>query len=65
MADLFGYVKPRARRRVLMVAIDAGLFPDGKACAHFLCKRCGHDSGWVYATIAEAKRGEPCPRCNA
>ena len=62
-ADLFG-PKPRAPRRVLMHAIDAGSFPDGKDAAQFNCARCGRTSGWIYATRADVRRGVPCPTCN-
>lgn len=62
-ADLFG-PRPRAPRRVLMHAIDTGSFPDGKDAAEFHCARCGRNSGWIYTTRAEARRGIPCPTCN-
>lgn len=61
--DLFGAV-PRRTPRVLMHATDAGQFPDGKACADFTCPKCGHETGWIYATPAEARAGIPCDKCN-
>lgn len=64
MGDMFGYTKPRARRRVMMPARDAGNFPDGNTCAEFECRKCGHRTGWIYATKAETLRGIPCPHCN-
>ena len=63
-ADLFGPVV-RKSPRVMMHAIDAGLFPDGKDAAHFQCRKCQHDTGWVYASRTEARRGIPCSHCNA
>lgn len=61
--DLFG-PRPRRKPRVLMPAIDAGLFPDGKEAGHFRCRKCGHDTGWIYATRAELRQGLPCGTCN-
>lgn len=55
---------PRKVPRVLMHAIDAGSFPDGKDAAHFQCRKCGADTGWIYASRSEARRGVPCSRCN-
>ena len=62
--DLFGHTAQRRRPRVLMHAIDAGSFPDGKDAAQFACRRCNHNSGWIYASRSEARRGIPCPICN-
>jgi hypothetical protein len=64
MADLFGPA-PARPNRVLMHAMDSGSFPDGKDAARFECRKCGHDSGWVYASRREVRRGIPCPTCNA
>ena len=61
--DLFGE-RPRRSRRVMMHAIDSGSFPDGKSADKFLCKRCGHESDWIYATVTELRRGVPCGHCN-
>lgn len=63
-ADLLGTRPPRAARRVLMHAVDTGSFPDGQDAARFRCRRCQHDSGWVYASRVEARRGVACPVCN-
>lgn len=64
MTNLFGSRLPRRAPRILMHAIDSGSFPDGKDAAHFRCSKCKHDSGWIYATRVEARRGVPCSRCN-
>ena len=64
-ADLFGPASARRSPRKLMHAVDSGSFPDGKDAAHFQCKACKHDSGWIYASRAETRRGIPCPHCNA
>lgn len=62
--DLFGPV-PTKSRRVLMRVVDAGHLPDGKAGARFVCNRCGHDTGWIYAAPKVARAGLPCDTCNA
>jgi DNA-directed RNA polymerase subunit RPC12/RpoP len=62
-ADLFGPV-PVKPRRVMMAAHDAGSFPDGKDAAEFRCRKCGHETGWIYASRSEVRRGIPCTRCN-
>lgn len=64
-ADLFGPPPARRPARVLMRAIDTGSFPDGRDAAHFTCRKCQHDTGWVYATRTEARHGIPCPKCNS
>ncbi len=57
--DLFGFVKPRAPKRVMAHIADAG---DG--IGFFICK-CGWESGWVECpTVTYGKRGIPCPQCN-
>lgn len=63
MADLFG-ARARRKPRVLMHAIDAGCFPDGKTAGEFRCAKCGHNTGWIYTTDAELRRGKPCATCN-
>ena len=55
---------PAARRRVLMHAVDAGNFPDGASAAEFVCRRCGATTGWIRATISEARTGLACETCN-
>lgn len=62
-ADLFGIVD-RGPRLVRMHAIDAGNFPDGKPCAEFKCRKCGGQSGWVYASKQAVRTGIPCEQCN-
>lgn len=63
--DLFPATKPpRAKRRVLMHMTDAGEFPDGKTCGKYHCDRCGADTGWVYTSFTELRRGIPCLDCN-
>lgn len=64
-SDLFGFEKPRAAPRKLMHARDAGSFPDGKDAAEFECDRCGHNTGWIYATRSEIRRGIPCEKCSS
>lgn len=58
------YAKPRVKR---MHVVDAGNYPDGRKCIHFVCRRCGHDTGWIVDewTVSENRRGRPCPTCNA
>lgn len=62
--------KPRRPRQWLMHVFDAG---DGPCCCdetpisvRYECQRCGHQTEWTGArTVTEAKRGVPCPECNA
>ncbi len=63
-SDLFGPVATKPRR-VLMRAIDAGEFPDGKSCGHFKCRKCERETGFIYASHDEIRRGVPCDDCNA
>lgn len=52
---------PRAKPRVMMHIIDAGA-----DLALFECGRCGYDTDWLpYGSWSDAKRGMPCPHCNA
>jgi len=69
-ADLFGPVHRKAPL-VRMQAVDhgeaPGLMPGWRTAqgAHFQCRRCGHDAGWLFdMTVTEIRRGEPCPKCN-
>lgn len=68
--DLFGEVpmKPRAPRVLRMHVVDAGDSDDDEApvIAKFECARCGSRTDWTkVGSVAEAKRGLPCPTCNA
>lgn len=63
MKDLFPK-PPRRRPRVLMHVIDAG-YADKWVWARFRCGKCGTETEWLTVdTVAEAKRGLPCERCN-
>jgi hypothetical protein len=67
---MFAELKPpRKAPEKLMHVCDAGgcCDEDGSgAMVRMQCKRCGHETGWLYlATVTEAKRGKPCPVCNA
>lgn len=54
---------PRRSRIHRMHVADAG-WHAGRI-AIFRCSRCGHQTDWLpFDTIAEAKRGLPCPKCN-
>lgn len=66
MTDLFGHVRARRPRRVMMHAIDSGLSIRGRSAAHFRCDTCGHDDGWseIPPTRTALHRGLPCPKCN-
>lgn len=39
----------------------------GDRVIEFQCQRCGHNTGWIDWDngVAKAKRGIPCPKCNA
>ena len=69
--DLFGFVKVRKPRRVLMGFYDAGQAPGmmpgwtTTKGAAFRCNRCGHDDGWTFnLTDSQVRAGIPCPICN-
>jgi DNA-directed RNA polymerase subunit RPC12/RpoP len=64
-AELFD--KPARRTRgQLMRVIDAGGGESGGLNCQLECSKCGHQSEWLlFDTVTEAKRGLPCPRCNA
>lgn len=48
-----------------MHVIDAGNNGPGPGMnAQFRCARCGHTSDWHPVKPTEARRGEPCPKCN-
>lgn len=62
---LFGELPRSRQRRVMMHVVDAG----GDFDVHLKCSTCGYDHGWVNLekqglTVAAAKRGVPCPKCN-
>lgn len=63
--DLFPESKPpRSKPRVMMHGDDHGYSGD-KPMAHMVCGKCGHVGGWlIFANESDAKRGEPCPKCN-
>lgn len=68
--DMFAELKPprKAPEKLMHVCDAAGCCEeDGTgAMVRMECKRCGHETGWLYlATVTEAKRGKPCPVCNA
>lgn len=61
--DLIGKPK-RKSPRVLMRVCDAGC-GDSRPIVQFRCAKCDYQSGWfTFDTVAEAKRGLPCPKCN-
>lgn len=56
----------RMRSKANMYPIDAGPGPGDQIMALMECPKCGHDGGWWdFDTLSEAKRGTPCPVCNA
>jgi DNA-directed RNA polymerase subunit RPC12/RpoP len=68
--DLFAELKPaRKAPQKLMHVLDV----DGSCCCDespspvkYKCPRCGHETDWIEPrTVTEAKRGIPCPVCNA
>ena len=60
---------PRQAPRKLMHVCDASgcCEEDGTgAMVRMKCPRCDHETEWLYLrTVTEAKRGLPCPKCNA
>jgi hypothetical protein len=62
-AELFS--KPKRRRPVMMHVSDAGGAEDRGVMVTLQCPKCGAETGWIkFRTVTEAKRGQPCPRCN-
>ena len=61
-----GSQAPRSLRQVIMHVVDAGHLPTGQCGIVFECGTCGHNTGWIpdTKTVAENKRGMPCPNCN-
>ena len=73
MRTLEMFEKPRAKPRVMMHVIDAGISHGACACegrgepciALFKCSKCGHESEWIECdNVTEAKKGIACPICN-
>ena len=68
---MFAELKPpRKAPEKLMHVSDAAsecCSEDGEGVmVRLQCKRCKHETDWlIFATITEAKRGKPCPKCNA
>jgi hypothetical protein len=58
---------PRKPAQKLMHVMDAGSNGPGPGLnAQFECRRCGLISEWrPIANMTTAKRGIPCPKCNA
>jgi hypothetical protein len=57
--------RKRASPRVLMHVVDAGPGCDDAEQVVMQCGKCGHKTGWITVrTMTEAKRGQPCPKCN-
>jgi hypothetical protein len=55
---------PRHTRGQLMHVCDAR--HDVRATVELECPKCRHRTGWIrFETVTEAKRGQPCPKCNA
>ena len=68
--DMFQELKPpRKAPQKLMHVCDVGgcCEEDGSGeMVRMSCKRCGYESRWLYlGSVTEAKRGKPCPVCNA
>ena len=61
--DMFGKPK-RAKRRVIARSTDQGQFPDGRAAAYFVCRRCGWSQWLAVKSKSACLRGTPCPTCN-
>lgn len=60
--------KPKRRMRgQLMQVCDAGDGGEGRSVnVQMRCEQCDYQSGWLhFDTVTEAKRGLPCPKCNA
>ena len=68
LPDMFSELKPpRLKPRKLMHVCDASHddFDDGLASVRMNCMICDHTTDWLAMSVTEAKRGIPCPNCNA
>jgi len=66
--DLFPETKPprQASRKLMHVCEVADDEDPTYSSVRFRCARCGYESDWIDdLTVTEAKRGIPCPECNA
>ena len=60
------FEKPRKPRQWLMHVSDGGGDGPDDVWVRFQCQRCELETEWMKArTVTEAKRGIPCPTCNA
>ena len=66
-ADMFpapGLRKPRSKAN--MRPMDGGPGNGSGVIALMQCPKCEHDGGWWdFDSYSEARRGVPCPKCNA
>lgn len=67
---MFAELKPprKAPEKLMHVSDARGdcCGEDDGAVVRMQCRRCGHETDWLhFATTTEAKRGKPCPVCNA
>lgn len=64
--DLFPETVPaRSKPRVLMHVSDAA-GDGGKTICRMQCRKCEAETEWLeFRSVSEAKRGIPCPPCNA
>ncbi len=64
--QLPGFDRPKRKpARIMAHLVDAG--GESDPMAHYICGKCGWDSGWIVdrRSVSEIKRGVPCPNCNA
>ena len=62
------FERPKVPRIVRMHVTDAGqgTGDEDSMIVRYRCRRCKHETEWTDArTVTEAKRGVPCPNCNA
>lgn len=63
--QLPGLDRPKRKPpRVMAKLVDAG--GESEPMAHYVCKKCGWDSGWRVdrRSTTEIRRGIPCEQCN-
>lgn len=57
--------KPKRQTRGQLMHVCDASDASGLIC-EMLCRKCGHRTDWLrFDTVTEAKRGIPCPKCNA
>lgn len=63
-----GLERPKRKPpRVMAKMVDAGEAPSGRQVIHYICRKCGWDSDWVFddRPDSQIRKGIPCLKCNS